>query len=56
MLFAATWMSLQIIILRERQIAYEIINTWNLIKMIQKNLENINKLKDFEAKFIVTKG
>ena len=42
--FAATWMDLQIIKLsdikseKERQIPYDIIHMWNLIKMIQKNL------------------
>ena len=29
---------------------------WNLIKMIQKNLQNGNRLKDLEIKFMVTKG
>ena len=40
--FTATRMDLEIIILsqsdRERQIPYDITYTWNLIKMIQKNL------------------
>ena len=27
-----------------------------LIKMIQKNLQNRNRLKGFETKFVVTKG
>ena len=42
--FAATWMDLEIIMLsevksdRERQISYDTIYMWNLIKMIQKNL------------------
>ena len=36
---------------RERQISCEITNMWNLIfKMIQKNLQNKNRLKDFETK------
>ena len=41
MLFAATWMDLEIIILSEvnqRQMPYDIIYMYNLIKMIQKNL------------------
>ena len=29
---------------------------WNLIKMVQKNLQNQNRLKDFETKCLVTKG
>ena len=30
---------------------------WDLIKnRIQKNLKNRNRLKDFETKFMVTKG
>ena len=58
--FAATWMALEIIILsksdRERQISYAIPNMWNLTKMIQKTLQNRNRLKNFKAKFTVTKG
>ena len=41
MLFAATWMDLEIIILSEvsqtNQISYNIAYMWNLIKMIQMN-------------------
>ena len=50
--FAVTWMDPEIIIRSEvRQISYEITNTWNLIfKMIQKNLQNRNRLKDLETK------
>ena len=30
---------------------------WNLkVKMIYRNLQNRNRFKDFEAKFMVTKG
>ena len=30
---------------------------WNpIFKMIQKNLQNRNRLKDFKTKFMVTKG
>ena len=29
---------------------------WNLIKVMQKNLQNRNRLKDFEIKLMVTKG
>ena len=58
--FAAIWMDLHIIIVvklgRERQVSYEIMNMWNLIKMMQKNLENINSLKDIKIKVVVTKG
>ena len=41
---------------RERQISCEITNMWNLIKMIQQNLENRNRLKDFKTKLVFTKG
>ena len=29
---------------------------WNLTKIIQKNLQNRNRLSDFETKSMVTKG
>ena len=29
---------------------------WNLKKMIQRNLQNRNRLTDIENKFMVTKG
>ena len=29
---------------------------WNLVKMVQKNLQNRNRLKDFETKVMVTNG
>ena len=41
---------------RERQMSHEIIDMWNLIKMIQKNLQNRKRLKDFKTKLTVTKG
>ena len=55
--FAVTWMDPEIIVRSEvRQISYEITNTWNLIfKMIQKNLQNRNRLKDLETKLMATK-
>ena len=60
MSFAATWMDLEIIILSEvsqtEKDNYEITNMWNLAKMIQKNLQNRTRLKDYETKFTVTKG
>jgi len=31
-------------------------NVWSLIEMIQENLENRNRRKDFETKFMFTKG
>ena len=34
---------------------HEIISMCNLIKMLQMNLQNRNRLKDFETKFVVTK-
>ena len=52
-------MNLEIVILnevRERQISYEITNTWNLIKMIQNNLQNKKTDSDFKTKLMVTKG
>ena len=37
--------------------SYEITNMWNLIKMIQKIYsKNRNRLKDCEAKIMVSKG
>ena len=42
--------------IRERQIPYEMTNVWSLIEMIQENLENRNRRKDFETKFMFTKG
>ena len=59
MLFAATWMDLEIIILSEisqRQISYEITKMWNLIKNDTKNLPNTNRLKDLEIKLTAIKG
>ena len=41
---------------KERQISCEITNKRNLIKMIQKNLQSRNWLKDFETKLMVAKG
>ena len=35
---------------------HEIINMCNLIKRIQKNLQNRNRLKDFKNNLMVTKG
>ena len=54
MTFASTWMDLEITL--QRQISYEITNMWNIIKMIQNNLQNRNKLKDFKTKIMATKG
>ena len=57
--FAATWLNLEIIIqskVREIQISSEVTNMWNLIKMIQKNLQRRNRLKDFENELVATKG
>jgi len=53
MSFAATWVDLGIIILSkvtERHVSYEVINIWNLIKMIQKYFQNRNRVKDFKTK------
>ena len=38
------------------RISYEITNIQNLIKMIPKNLQKRNRLKEFETKFMVIKG
>ena len=51
---AATWMDLEIIILSE--VSQKKTNMWNLIKVTQKNLQNRNRVKDFEPKLMVTKG
>ena len=41
----------------QRQISYEITNVWNLIlKILQKNLQNRNRLEDLETKIMATKG
>ena len=36
--FAATWMDIETICLRERQISYDITYMWNLKKMLKMNL------------------
>ena len=41
---------------REIQISYDIIYMWNLIKMIQKNLFNRNKLTDFKTSLMLPQG
>ena len=56
--FAAIWMDLEIIIISDviqREI-YGITNSWNLIKIIQKNLQNRNRLTDQSQTFIHQKG
>ena len=59
--FAATWMDIEIIILNEvnqtkRQTSYDITYTWNLKKLYKWiYLQNRNRLKDTENKFMVTK-
>ena len=40
---------------KSKTISYEITYIWNLIKMVQKNLFNKNKLTDFKIKFMVTR-
>ena len=47
--FLATWMDLEIIIRSERsqRQIYKIINMWNLIEMIQTNLQNRSRFKRF---------
>ena len=57
--FATTWADLEIITLSEvRQRKTNIWDhyMWNLIEMIQQNLENRNGLNDFETKLMFTKG
>ena len=57
--FAATLMDLEIIILSEvRQIPYDIIYMWNLLKKKKKRmyLPNRNELTDTENKLTVSKG
>ena len=39
---------------RERQILYDIINIFNIIKMAQKNLQSRKNLTDFKTNFMVT--
>ena len=41
---------------RKKDKYHEIANTWNLIKIIQKNLQNGNRLNDFKNNHIITKG
>ena len=60
--FAATWMDLEIIILSEvsetekDKYHIDITYTQTLIKIIQKNLKNRNKLMDFETNLMATVG
>ena len=57
--FAAIWMDLGIIILSEvcqMKADYEITDTWNLIKMIQKNLQSRNRLKILKPNLWLSKG
>ena len=60
MLFATTWMSLEIIMLSksDRKIAYDIIHMWNLIfnSDTNKHLHNRNRPTDIENKLMVTEG
>ena len=39
---------------KEWQISYEIINMCNLVKIIQKILQNRNRFKDFKTKLMIT--
>ena len=58
-LFTATRMDIEIMIVSEvspRQISYDIICMWNLIKMIQKNLFIRQTDSDFKIESMVTKG
>ena len=53
----ATWMDLENIILNKvSQTKTNITNMCNLIKMIQYNLQNRNRLKDYKNKLLVTNG
>lgn len=56
--FAATWRDPKMIILydKKRQISYDIICMWNLLKMIQKNLFIRQTDSDFKIESMVTKG
>ena len=58
--FAVIWVDLQIIILsevRERQTSYDITYMWNLKKWYKGTyLKNVNRLTDFENKFMAAKG
>ena len=59
--FAVTWMDLKIIILNEISQTKINIMIYHLYletkkKMMQKNLQNRNRLTDIENKFMVTKG
>ena len=59
MLFVATQMDLQIVILSEtsQRKTYVISYIWNLKKrMMQRNLQNRNRFTDVENKLTVTKG
>ena len=40
----------------QRQIAYDIICIWNLIKMMEMNLFTKQRHSDFKIKFMVIKG
>ena len=60
-LFTATWMKLEIIILsksdRERQISFDITYMLNLKKKVQIDLfPNRNRFTDVESKLMVAKG
>ena len=56
MLFAATWMELEILILTEKQIPHDITylesNIWHKKIYLQKR----NKVMDLDNRFVVAKG
>ena len=60
MAFATTWMDVEMITLsevksdREKQLSYKIPNMRNLTEMIQWNLQNRNRRKDFKTKLMFT--